>query len=682
MITRIPASLLLAWLTALTIPFCSSQPQRDPWHHSASKFRASYSYSGAALPGDCGIILEVPVCGLGKPDGRDVVCYDDRGRLILSRALGPGRHNCAVLLCRPEASATRILAYFASGQNAAQANITRWTGVLAELRSLPEGPAENFQQVQSLWEKAPQLALFPVPEFAQVCNPVTSTDRFLLKLRGFSHRPAALQQDWFVAADDSGYLLLNGELQIERPGQNFVYNSLRGEFKKTLSFPAGLSDLELLGVNFSGTFALALGKLPGGNKVNAVTMEDFLPRGQAPRLDKIEAKHRDAANPAFHYRHLSYLSLDDITFTETEIATSSQQEAVFAFADGIRMQGNSIRRIFATLTSCPLTVTVKREEAAGRIDFPEAAPPLRRLHHRDVDYDYFFNLLSGMDFQKVTNQEFLLNCLSFLQQRQLCPEQMPLCEALLKSRRLSPAVERLALTALARAAAQDQPEKARAAFQKLLEMKQERLDRLEALVEALDFALFRLRDYRQAERWLNQYSRSVGRAGERLLTACRFDLALQQGDVATARRFYNALLEGKEYGEGQRVAAVRGNALQERIENLLTDDIPLPKLQLIEAAALLRQFGQLDPGSRGNGRFSLLRARILQKRGWLSGALGELEGAILFEPLLPNLPEIEFARAGVYAQAGNAAKAEELYRKVSSEYPNHPVAEQARRKLP
>ena len=127
---------------------------------------------------------------------------------------------------------------------------------------------------------------------------------------------------------------------------------------------------------------------------------------------------------------------------------------------------------------------------------------------------------------------------------------------------------------------------------------------------------------------------------------------------------------------------MRGNALQERIENLLTDDIPLPKLQLIEAAALLRQFGQLDPGSRGNGRFSLLRARILQKRGWLSGALGELEGAILFEPLLPNLPEIEFARAGVYAQAGNAAKAEELYRKVSSEYPNHPVAEQARRKLP
>ncbi len=682
MSTRIPVSLLLAWLTALTIQFCFSQSQRIPWHHSASKFRANYSYSGTALPDDCGIILEVPVCGLGKPDGRDVVCYDERGRLIFSRSLGPGRHNCAVLLCRPEASTKRILAYFASGQNAAQANITRWTGVLAELRPLPEGPGENFQQVQALWEKAPQLALFPVTEFAQVCNPVTSTDRFLLKLRGFIHRSEAMKQDWFVAADDSGFLLLNGELEIERPGQNFVHNSLRGEFKKTLSFPAGMSDLELLGVNFSGAFVLALGKLPGGNQVRAVTLEDFLPRGKAPVLDKIEAKHRDAANPAFHYRHLSYLNLDEITFTETEIATSSKQEAVFTFADGIKMQGNSIRRLFATLKSCPLTVTIRREEASGRIDFPEFAPPQRRLHHKDEDYDYFFNILSGMDFQKVSDQEFLLNCLSFLQLRPLCPEQIPICEALLKLRRLSPAAERLALTALARASAQDRPEKALAAFQKLLEMKQERMERLEVLVEALDFALFRLRDYRQAERWLNQYSRSVGRVGERLLTACRFDLALQQGDVAGAGRFYNALLEGKEYGSGQRVAAVRGNALQERIENLLAEDIPLPKMQLIEAAALLRQFGQIDPGSRGNGRFSLLRARILQKRGWLSGALGELEGAILFEPLLPNLPEVDFARAEVYAQAGNAAKAEELYRKVSSEYPNHPVAEKARRKLP
>ena len=117
---RIPVSLLLAWLTALTIQFCFSQSQRIPWHHSASKFRANYSYSGTALPDDCGIILEVPVCGLGKPDGRDVVCYDERGRLIFSRSLGPGRHNCAVLLCRPEANTKHILAYFRTECRASQ----------------------------------------------------------------------------------------------------------------------------------------------------------------------------------------------------------------------------------------------------------------------------------------------------------------------------------------------------------------------------------------------------------------------------------------------------------------------------------------------------------------------------------------------------------------------------------
>ncbi len=672
--------LALAAVICLAGLLCPAQ-QRDAWHHSASKFRASYAYSGGNLPPQCGILLEVPVCGLGRADGRDVICYDERGRLIFARALGPGRHNCVVILCRPESNAKRILAYFASGQNAAQANISYWCGVLAELRSLPDGPAANYQQVQALWEKSQLLAVFPVAEFPQVCNPINSSDRFMLKLRGFLNIPKANQQTWFVAADDSGYLLLNGELQIERPGQNFVYNSLRGEFKKTLEFSPGITDLELLGVNYAGNFALALGKLPGGNKVNNVTLADFLPQGKAPVLEKVEAKHHDAGNPAFYYRHLSYLNLNEITFTETQIATSSGQEAKFTFADGIRLNGKSVRRVFTALNSCPLTVMAKREEASGRIDFPEIAPPVRRLHSNDADYDYFFKLLAGIDYQPASDLEFLRNCLLFFQQRELCLEQIPVCEAMLKNRRLSPADERLALLALARVSAQNLPAQALTAFERLLDLKQPRPARQEILAEALEFALFRLRDFRQAERWLNKYGRTGGKAGERMLAAYRFDLALQQGDTSAARRYSQLLLEGKEYGQDQRTAAVRGNALQERIRNMLSEDVPTPKLKLLETAELLRQLGSLDPSCRGNGSYSLLRARILQQRGWLAGALGELEGAILLEPLLPNLPEIEFARAEVYAQAGERGKAEELFRKVATEYPNHPVAEIARKKL-
>ena len=63
------------------------------------------------------------------------------------------------------------------------------------------------------------------------------------------------------------------------------------------------------------------------------------------------------------------------------------------------------------------------------------------------------------------------------------------------------------------------------------------------------------------------------------------------------------------------------------------------------AEAALREWAATSPHDRGNGSFSLQRARLFRKRGWLDGALGELTGAILADPLLPNLPDVEFERA-------------------------------------
>ena len=68
---------------------------------------------------------------------------------------------------------------------------------------------------------------------------------------------------------------------------------------------------------------------------------------------------------------------------------------------------------------------------------------------------------------------------------------------------------------------------------------------------------------------------------------------------------------------------------------------------------------------------------MFRARGWLEGALAELEAMMLLEPMLPNLPEIEWERGEVYGEAQQNDKAREIMQKIVREYPNHPVAGKA-----
>lgn len=615
----------------------------------------------------------MPVCGIGDAEGKDVFCYDDRGRQVLVQPVGRGRQNQAVLLCRPETNARSLYAYFGSGGNAPAARIPYWGGLLCEIRTLPEGEADNWKQASALLEKSQLLAVIPVEDPTLVCNPFNSQDHFIAILKGFLNFPQGGKRTYFVAADDAGYLLINQELQIERNGRNFVHSSLRGEFRKELTFPAGVHRMDLVGINFAGGFVLALGQLPGGNKVANVTENAFL---KTPKAEFIttENKYADRGNPTFRYRHLSYMAIGERIFTETELSTYNGAEARFEFADGIELRGNPVRRIFSNLHSCSVKVTVKRDAATGNIDFPELAPLQRLQTENKEQYQQFFNAINSLNLQDGKDADALLGYLEFLLRREFCPEQVPVCERLLKMRKLPAEAESLAVQSLVRAAARQEPEKAAQAYVRLLENATDRKKLESILLESMDFAIFRMRDYRLAERWLNQYGRPL-RRNSKAGILLRLDLALQQGDIIAARRQYQELLDKREYAQEQRSAAVQGNALRERLE------LSLAESQLLESWRLLHELALTDPESRGNGSFSLLRARFFQKLNWLPGALGELEGAILFEPLLPNLPDIEFQRAEIYAAGGEKARAEELYRKVATEYPNHPLAETARKKI-
>jgi len=662
---------LAAWLAVPFLSLAQDSDKQASWHQNGSPFRAIFEIDAAPNPTEAGVVLAVPVFNLGYSDGIDVYCYDDKGRQLLRCDLGQGAPNEALVHVRPTDVKRRIYAYFGSKRRSPVAKMDVQP-MLGEVYTLPEGPAAHWKDVSARLQKAQLIGRFPIDRLEQVVNPINSTETFIMVLTGVMSVSRNVTRNFFVAADDAGYLLVDGEVRIERNGRNYVHSSLRGENRQAIVLAPGRHEIKLVGVNFGGAFALALGEWFATPKVAPVPPSDFVQAGRGKLLN-VEARRKDAA--LFHYRHLSYMSLDDYQYTETELATWGGQEAEWRFGDGVAMRGAVIRRVFASLKDCPVQATVNRSECAGVICFPQAAPPVQRQSGKANDYQYYEKLLIDAGFDGMRDLESLRPLLAFFLRRDCHPAQVSVAEAILKCRPLDDAARLAALTALARAAAKDQPGKTLTAYDTIFKQKLSREQFSDYLQEALAFVIFRMRDYPLAEKMLNRHASRLPKGSDKLLAGLQFDIALQGGDLQEARRWYGVMLEGRQQATERRTATVLGNSLQEKAA------LAIASGQLLEAEAALREWAAVSPHDRGNGAFSLQRARLFRKRGWLDGALGELTGAILADPLLPNLPDVEFERAEIFTELGEHAKAKEIYQKIATDYPNHPLATTAAQKI-
>lgn len=664
---------LTAWLAIPLLLLAQDNVRQVGWHHNGSPYRAVFEIETPPNPAEAGVVLAVPVFNLGYSDGIDVYCYDDRGRQLLRSDLGQGAPNEALVHVRPTDVKRRIYAYFGSKRRAPVAKMDV-RPMLGEVYALPEGSAANWKDVNARLQEAQLIGRFPIDRLEQVVNPINATETFIMVMTGVMSVPRNVTRHFFVASDDAGYLLVDGEVRIERNGRNHVYSSLRGENRKAIELTPGRHEIKLVGVNFGGAFALALGEWFATPKVALVPPSDFIQAGRGKLLE-VEARHRDAANPLFHYRHLSYMSFDECQYTETELATWGGQEAEWRFGDGVVMRGAVVRRVFATLKDCPVQTVINRRECSGVVCFPQATPPVQRQAGKANDYQYYEKLLLDAGFNRMRDLESLRPLLTFFLRRDCHPAQVDVAEAILKCRPLDEDTRLAALTALARAAAKDQPGKTLTAYDNLFKQKLSREQFADYLQEALAFVIFRMRDCPLAEKMLNRHASRLPKGSDKLLAGLRFDIALQGGDLQEARRWYGVMLEGRQKATERRTATVLGNSLQEKAA------LAIASGQQLEAEAALREWAAVSPHDRGNGSFSLQRARLFRKRGWLDGALGELTGAILADPLLPNLPDVEFERAEIFTEMGEHAKAKEIYQKIVTDYPNHPLATTAAQKI-
>ncbi|MBP5671845.1 MAG: tetratricopeptide repeat protein [Victivallales bacterium] len=643
--------------------------QREMWHHGTSVFRAVYDVTKHPSNAKCGILLNVPVCGIGMADGEDVYCFDERGRQLPRKHLGMSAENCALVVTQAPDDAKRIYAYFGSKVPAPMKDGIV-SPLICEVRTMPDGAVKTWQQVEAMLKQSKVVGRVPVDSVKQAYNPIDSRKRCLYVFTGMYDARKAKRFYPYLCVTGAGYLFFDGRLVHDLSGKHHHGETSRGQQRKETELTAGLHEMKIVGLKLDEQSFIGLGEAHVDNgKVTANSFiggADFVTAGKAD-LKTVEGKTKGASNPVFWYKIVSYMAVGEEFLNEVELGTYSGQEAVWKFGDGVSIQGATVRRIVFGTDALKVKATVKKSVASGKLQFPENAPQQVKDVANTKDFDYYANLLKQQGIEGMTDWKGLALELQFFKRRDFHPIQVTVGEVLMACKDIPGDIRMDALVCMARAGGNVAHDKAQAAYEKILERRLDKEERERYLGEAIEFAVFGKRDMELAKKWLDKYCTPLKRSSK-VVEAMMMDMELQAGNKEKALELFTDLLEGKRLGATQREAAVRGVSLHEEAMRAIKEG------RLLEARETLWQWSREAPMDRGNGSFNLVRAKYFRRRGWLEGALGELDGAVLMDPLLPNLPDVEFEKAQLYEQMKENEKAMELYRKIKDEYPNHEAA--------
>jgi len=638
------------------------------WHHGKSPLRAVFNVTKKAAHAKAGTAVSVPVCGMGHAEGGDFFAFDENGAQLPLFPLGRSVQNQAIALVQAKPATKNVFVYFGSKTRAPVHRKAFLPSLTLDVRTVPDGPKETWRQVENLIGKSERLGRIFVDKIELSHNPVDSTDAIIMIFQGYLNVAKAGAQTFMLVSDDSGYLFIDGKMLVERPGRHYARDALRGESRAAAPLSAGPHEITCVVVDYGGAQMAVVARWVDGRNKHVLRANDFIQPGKT-RLVTVEARGRNAPNPVFWSKPLSYMSYKGAQYTEVELGTYNKAEAEWRFGDGSRFTGAAIKKVVVGLETQVVQVMQKRVHAEGVLEIPEAPPRQRRMA-AEADFKHYSALMLKQSLRDL-NVSTLRGCIHFLEYRELNEDTIPFYDAILKKSKLDRRNWRDALTGMARAAARDHPDKSAKAYQLLFKEDQGK-PAWEALArEYAEFVIFRERDFELAAKTIERMA-GVLPKDSKTLVALRLDLALQKGEVEEARQHTEQLLSGRELGQKQRYAVVKSNALRQRFYDLLQVKF------ILDARKTLGDWAELAPADRLNGSLSLARSRLWQELGWLDGALGELDGAILMDPLLPNLPDVELERALIHQKSGNQAKANEIFLRIVKEFPNHPAADRAK----
>ncbi|MCK5801862.1 MAG: hypothetical protein KAI66_03470 [Lentisphaeria bacterium] len=661
--------LTLVCVLAARVP--SAHAGRASWHTSKSPYRASFRVLSKPNHKQGGVAVSVPVCGLAPEDGSDLVAYDGRGNQLPLMPLGKSAANEALALVAAKSTTKEIHVYFGSKSRAAVHRRAFLPSLTADVRTLPktEKDPKNWTEAKKLLASSKRIGMVFVDKIELTYNPVNSAAACFIVFDGYLKIPKGGTYEFMLVSDDAAYLLIDDKPVLERNGHHWARDAARGECRKAVPLTPGTHKIRYVLIDYGGGLTAILARWINKKNKFVLKPDSYIQPGKT-KLLTVEGHYRDSPCPAFWYKHRSYMALGGAQYTETEMGTYSGREAEWLFEDGAKMKSAKVRRIFPGLTGVGVKVRQKRASASGTIDFNELPPKQLKLKSSE-DYKRYTAYILDQNLKDLRAQT-LRGYATFLKYHELDENLIPICEAIINGRGKADDKDRLAAALdLARAAAKEHPDKSRKAYEYIARKGPRNASTARALREYVEFLLFRQRDYKEAKKIIDDLDKMLSDK-EKAPIALHLDLALCQGQEEQGRKLLEELLSGRELGRKQRYAAVKSNALRQRFYDLMKAGF------LINARKILHEWDDLAPTDRTTGAFPLARARYWKRIGWLDGALAELDAAILSHPLLPNLPDVEFERGVIQAEAGDQKKANDIFLKIVKEYPNHPVAKQAK----
>ena len=84
-------------------------------------------------------------------------------------SIGAGLNNQAIVIAEPTKDSKRIYAYFGSKSAAPSANMLQ--PLICEVRTLPEGEAKNWTELEQLLKKSKSIAKIPSPNLEVSSSP-------------------------------------------------------------------------------------------------------------------------------------------------------------------------------------------------------------------------------------------------------------------------------------------------------------------------------------------------------------------------------------------------------------------------------------------------------------------------------------------------------------------------------
>ena len=324
----------------------------------------------------------------------DLYAFDQDGNPLRLMPLGRGAENTALALVRGNAPCSEICVYFGSKGRAPVVNKGFLQNLTLDVRSLPEGPAANWKDVEVLLRKSESRGGSSGPRL-QSYNPVDSSDSASLSLTGTSSRRSRIPDLMIVT--DMGYLFIDDQLLLARDGRHFAGDAVRGEYRKEIALTPGPHKVRLVVVDFGGDLMALLGKWVDARNKGVLPPAAYVQSGKT-RCQRVEAHYRDTPMPAFRTKVLSYMSYNGAQFTEVQVEALNGRESTWRFEDGGRGKGASCTRVLPGLVSRGVACTQGNVTAKGLIQISEALPKALSME-KGEDFRYYSGLILGQSLE-------------------------------------------------------------------------------------------------------------------------------------------------------------------------------------------------------------------------------------------------------------------------------------------